>query len=179
MSRLPLAALGAFVTLTAAAHPAHAQPVAEPRAENRVGMTITGGYSMGWVFGVPIRYGEMQLAAHWTRQKGETGIDLGGVASLWRGETEAGRALTGLTLGARFVYRWEFLRLGVGIAAGQMGFRRSTRGDDPETALVFDPYLSAGLEPFRFDGHALFLEVQGHLVDLENPATTLAVGFRF
>lgn len=158
---------------------AAAQPSGEPRADNRVGMTVTAGYSMGWVFGVPIRYGELQLAAHWTRQKGENGIDLGGVASLWRGETEAGRTLTGLTLGARFVYRWEFLRLGAGLAVGQMGFRRSTRPDDPQTAMVFDPYLSAGLEPFRFDGHALFFELQGHLVDLQNPATTLAVGFRF
>ncbi|MBL8721236.1 MAG: hypothetical protein JNL79_34945 [Myxococcales bacterium] len=161
------------------AHAAQAQEAPRPPAENRVGATLTLGYTMGWIFGVPIRYGEAQIAAHWTRQRGESGLDLGGMVSIERGSTEAGRAMNALTFGARFVYRWDLLRFGFGMTLGQVGIRRSTRADDPQTSLVFDPFLSAGFEPLRWDGHALFLELQGHLVDMKNPATTFALGVRY
>lgn len=168
-----------LIALVSGTHAAQAQEPPRPPAENRVGATLTLGYTMGWIFGVPIRYGEAQIAAHWTRQRGESGLDLGGMVSIERGSTEAGRAMNALTFGARFVYRWDILRFGFGMTVGQVGIRRSTKADDPETSMVFDPFLSAGFEPLRWDGHAVFLELQGHLVDMTNPATTFALGVRY
>ncbi len=160
-----------------------AQPLEPPRPpermHHRIGATVNLGYTLGWMFGVPISYGEAQVEVGWTGQKGPVGIDVGGMISLARGSTEAGRTINQLVFGPRAIFRYELLRFGIGVGVGQIGVRRSTRPDDPQTSLTIDSFLSAGFEPIQWDGHALFLEVQGHLIDGTKPATTFAAGFRF
>ena len=115
-----------LATGSASAQPLEAPP-APARMQHRVGATLTLGYTLGWMFGVPIHYGEAQVEVGWTGQKGPVGIDVGGMISLARGSTEAGRTINQLVFGPRAIFRYELLRFGIGVGIGQIGVRRSTR----------------------------------------------------